>query len=338
MVSEIKPVCGLERTRLAEKIPLSTPYSVYIFPTTFCNFRCVYCAHSLGIKEMKKRYHFSRETMRMETYEKAIEQLKEFPERIKMLSLTGQGEPLINKNIGRMVKMAKESSAFERVEIITNGALLTKELSDELIAGKLDTLRISLQGLSSEKYRNICGADINFDEFLDNIRYFYRNKKNTNLFIKIIDISLDNEDEEAFYRLFSDCSDRMYVEKMLPAYAGVKITEKMDVNYDRYGRGVEKRQVCPLPFFMLGILPNGDIEPCDTIYKPIILGNVHNDHIHNTWNGKLLRDFWMMQLRGEKNNNEKCAMCCAADDVAHPEDILDDNAFKILHLFEKNTI
>jgi radical SAM protein with 4Fe4S-binding SPASM domain len=334
MPSEIKPVCGLKRTRLSEKIPLSTPYSVYIFPTTFCNFKCIYCAHSLGLEEMEKRYDFSRETMTMETYEKVIEQLKEFPEKIKMLSLTGQGEPLINKNIGKMVSIAKESEAFERIEIISNGALLTPKITDELINAGLDTLRISLQGLSADKYKNICGADIKFDEFMENIRYFYKNKRETSLFVKIMDVSLNSGEEEKFYELFSDYSDRMYIEKMLPAYDGVKLTEKMEVEYDRYGRKIEKRKVCPLPFFMLGVLPNGDVEPCDTIYKPIIIGNVHSDSILNMWNGKILKEFWKVQLKGMKNTNGKCSMCCAADDVAHPQDVLDNDAQKILDLLE----
>jgi len=333
MPSEIKPIYGIQRVKLSEKVPLNTPYSIYIFPTTFCNFKCIYCAHSLGITEMKKRYDFSRETMNIETFKKAVEQLSQFPEKIKLLSLTGQGEPLINKDISKMVKIAKDSGAFERIEIISNGALLNKNISDDLIEAGLDTLRISIQGLSDEKYKDICGADIKFPQFIENIRYFYANKKNTNLFVKIMDISLENNEEE-FYKLFSDCSDRMFVEKMLPAYDGVKITDKMNVEYDRYGRIIEKRQVCPLPFFMLGVLPNGDVEPCDTIYKPIILGNVHNGSIKDMWNGKILREFWKMQLKGKKSNNPKCSLCNAADDVAHPQDILDDDAESILSILE----
>jgi len=108
---------------------------------------------------------------------------------------------------------------------------------------------------------------------MDNIRYFYAHKNNTNLFVKIMDVCLEEGEEEKFYRLFEDCSDRMYIEKMLPAYDGVEITKNMKVEYDRYGRKHEKRNVCPLPFYMLGIFPNGDVEPCDTIYKPIVLGN-----------------------------------------------------------------
>ena len=53
----------------------------------------------------------------------------------------------------------------------------------------------------------------------------------------------------------------------------------MNVDTDRYGRRHEPRKVCPLPFYMLGILPDGTVSPCETIYIPEILGNVWSDHI-----------------------------------------------------------
>lgn len=99
MASEIKPIYGTERVQLASVLPLAAPYSAFVFPTTFCNFKCAYCGHSLGFAEMKKQYDFTPEHMTMETYEKTIEQLAEFPQKLKMLSLTGQGEPLLNPHI-----------------------------------------------------------------------------------------------------------------------------------------------------------------------------------------------------------------------------------------------
>lgn len=326
MVSEIKPIYGTDRVKLANVIPLSAPYSAFIFPTTYCNFKCIYCGHSLGHKAMKEKYGFEPSHMSMDTYEKVLAQLKEFPAKLKMLSLTGQGEPLLNPNIALMVKLAKASEIAERVEFISNGSLLNKEVADGLIDAGLDTIRISVQGLSSSKYKEICGANIDFEEFMHNIRYFYKHKKNTKLFVKIMDVSLAEGEEEEFYKLFGDCTDRMYIEKMLPAYDGVELTKDLDVEYDRYGRVNKKRTVCPLPFYMIGVFPNGDVEPCDTIYKPTVLGNVHQDTLLTMWNGDKLKDFWKMQLQGHRYSNAKCASCCAPDDVAHPEDCLEDAA------------
>jgi len=283
---------------------------------------------------MKKTYDFVPENMSMETYGKIYSPNEKISGQTENVMLMGQGEPLINKDIPVMVKMAKDAEIAERVEIISNGSLLDKTMSDRLIEAGLDTLRISLQGLNSKKYKDICGANINFDDFMDNIRYFYAHKNNTNLFVKIMDVCLEEGEEEKFYRLFEDCSDRMYIEKMLPAYDGVEITKNMKVEYDRYGRKHEKRNVCPLPFYMLGIFPNGDVEPCDTIYKPIVLGNINNSELIDMWNGEKLREFWKLQLKGNRLQNDKCKVCCAPDDVSHPEDVLDDDVEEILKRLE----
>lgn len=330
MISEIKPVYGIERTHLASRIPLPSPFSVYVFPSTYCNFKCIYCAHSLKPDEIKEKYGLERRHMSLDTFCIVINQLSEFPEPIKLLSLTGQGEPLMNKNIAEMVRIAKDANVAERVEIISNGRLLSKKMADALIDSGLDSLRISLQGITSEKCTEIGGVKIDFDELYENICYFYRKKGKTKLFVKIMDISLKKGEEEKFYDLFRDCSDRMYVERMLPAYSGIPLTEGMQVDYDRYGRKIEQRDVCPLAFYMLGIFPEGDVEPCDTIYKPIVLGNIHSGRLLDMWHGEKLRQFWIQQLQGERKNNPKCAVCCAPNDVAHPEDVLDRDASEII--------
>lgn len=337
-MAEIKPIYGLQREKLADNVPLDAPYSAFIFPTTYCNFKCIYCAHSLGHANMKEQYDFVPEHMQMATYIKTIEQLKAFPRKLKMLSLTGQGEPLLNPHIAEMVDIAKKAQVAERIEIISNGALLYKQLADDLIAAGLDVLRISLQGLSNEKYSEICGAKINFKQYVDNIAYFYKHKTNTQLYVKIMDVALEEGEDKKFYEIFDSCCDRMYIEKMLPAYDGVKLTEDLEITSDRYGNPTERKyDVCPLAFYMLGIFPNGDVEPCDTIYKPIVLGNVNNNDstLLEMWNSEKLKDFWRMHLTGKRYDNKRCANCCAPNDVAHKEDILDNDAAQILGKLDK---
>lgn len=333
MTAEIRPICGDKRVKLANVIPLETPFSMFVVPTTYCNFRCNYCGYSLGYKKMKEKYDFTPENMTLDTFKKTINQIKEFPNKLKMLGLTCQGEPLLNASLPEMVKIAKEAEIAERIEIISNGSLLTKEMSDGLIEAGLDVLRISLQGLNSQKYKEISNVNIDFNKFMDNIRYFYQNKKTTKLFVKVMDVSLKNDEENDFYNLFRECSDRMFVEKMMPAYDGVKLTENMDVDYDRYGRKHKERKVCPLPFFVLGVFPNGDVHPCNTIYRPITLGNVHNTSLIDIWKGDKLKKFQKTQLEGKRFENKKCSICYTPNDVSHPEDVLDDDVERILKFY-----
>ena len=330
MASEIKPICGMERVKLSDQVPLSTPFTVFVFPTTFCNFKCKYCGHSLSDKEMKDKYNFMSQNMNLDTYKLIINQLKAFPNKLKVLSLTGQGEPLLNNNIAQMVSIAKEADIAERIEIITNASLLTKKMSKDLIDAGLSTIRISLQGLSSLKYKEICDYNLEFEKLIENITYFYENKKQCSVFVKVMDIALEENEKEKFYDIFSEISDRMFVEECRPVYDGVEFTHGLEVVADRYGRKHKKREVCPLPFFMLGIFPDGDVEPCDTIYKPVILGNIYNETLLQMWNGDNLKEFQIMQLKKQKNYNSRCSSCCAPDDVSHPEDLLDDVASEIL--------
>lgn len=329
-MSEIKPLAGLERQCLKDVIPLRTPYAAYIFPTNLCNFMCNYCGHSLGLTRMKKEYDFCAENMSMDTYRRIIDQLKEFPEQLKVISLTGHGEPLVNRELEEMVAYAKKSKVAERVETISNASLLTHERSKQLVDAGLDCIRISLQGLSTAKYEAVCKRKVDFSKLVGEIQYLYEHKKQCKVFVKVMDVALEKGEEEAFYQIFRPISDRMYIEQCRPVYSGVEMTEQIECKADRYGRKHESRIVCPLCFYMVGVHPNGDVSPCETIYKPLTLGNVYKDTLIHMWNSKKNREFQKMQLRRERLQNGACARCCAPDDVAHPEDILDGSEKELM--------
>lgn len=323
-MSEIKPLAGMERNPLSKVIPLRTPYAAYIFPTNLCNFMCNYCGHSMGLAQMQKEYDFVPSHMPMDIFCRTIDQLTEFEDRLKVISLTGHGEPLLNRDLPAMIKYAKKKNVTERIETISNAALLTHELSNNLVDSGLDCIRISLQGLSSQKYMDVCKRNVDFEKFVDEITYLYNHKKQCQIFVKIMDVALDYGEDEKFYKIFDSISDRMFIEQCRPVYSGVEMTSDMNCQEDRYGRKHESRIVCPLCFYMIGVHPNGDVAPCETIYKPTTLGNVMSDTIYNMWNGDKNKEFQRMQLRKERFNNSGCARCCAPDDVAHPDDALDD--------------
>lgn len=331
-MSEIKPLAGMERRALHQVVPLTTPYAAYIFPTNLCNFKCNYCGHALGIQGMKQEYDIDMMNMSMDTFKKAIDQLKEFPEKLKVISLTGHGEPLVNPDLPRMIAYAHEQDVAERIEFISNASLLTHQLSLKLVEAGLDCIRISLQGLSAEMYQSVCGYQIDFEKFVDEITWLYQNRKQCRVYVKVMDVALKEGEEKAFYEIFSDISDRMFVEQCRPVYSGVEATKDIQVEEDRYGRSHESRCVCPLCFYMIGVMPSGDISPCETIYKPDILGNVHEDTIQNMWNGSKRRQFLKLQLEKRRMENPGCARCCAPDDVAHPEDELDGYAKELLEM------
>jgi MoaA/NifB/PqqE/SkfB family radical SAM enzyme len=335
-MSEITPIQSTKtRTKLSEVVPLDTPFTVQVDPTSRCNFKCVYCFHSWGRQEWEANGIGGTYDMSMETFRKLVEQLMAFPQQVKRVTLCGWGEPLLNKNLPEMIRLVKETRAARRVVVISNGSLLTQEMSDALIDAGLDDLRISLQGLSAKKYKKICGVEIDYEKFYENLRYYFEHKKEGQMLsVKMIDVALDEGETEKFYRMFDGISDRMYVE--ICHYAeNVAFTAGLKTDtLDRRGGIHPPRTVCPQPFFTLMVYNNGDVQPC-CCKGPLLLGNIHSKTMKEMFTGEEMREFWKMQLRGERGCNAVCAGCEGPNDLSMPEDVLDSAADEILARMEK---
>jgi len=99
----------------------------------------------------------------------------------------GLGETLIDTNVAKKVQIAKTlGDGYDGVGIYTNGMLLTAELSLELLESQLDTLIISLDGITSDTQEIIrIGSDVHI--IIDNIIQFIRlRKSNKNYSTKIV--------------------------------------------------------------------------------------------------------------------------------------------------------
>jgi GTP 3',8-cyclase len=338
-MSVIKPFTGVDdRLKLSKVIPLDTPFTLNIYSSNACNFKCIYCVQSLDHKILASKYNFKRDTMSLDIFNKIVIQAKMFPDKIKLVSFMGQGEPLLNPNLPEMVRITKEAKVADRVDIVTNASLLTNQKTDELIESGLDVLRISIQGINSEKYKTVSQVDIDFEEFISSIGYFYRRSRNKcKLFVKIIDASLDKGQDAYFYKLFDKITDRMFIEQIKPVYDAVNY-DRFDISLltDRRGFTHEKRHVCPQPFYVLSVWPNGDVIPCSAIHQVNRLGNVDTENLITMWNSKSLRAFQIMQLRKLRYKHDQCSVCCAPDDCAHPEDVLDEDAEGLLDKYQNN--
>lgn len=217
------------RNILKDVIPTSTPYMFGFFLGDLCNFKCKYCIQSAN-EDVPEKKHLIKNFMEWDIFEKISNDLAEFPEKIKKILFTSFGEPLLNPHIVHMIKYLNNKNVADEYEIVTNAAKLNKEFGKELIDAGLTRLCVSLQGLTDEKYEEICGVRLNVQELVDNIRYFYEyGRGKCRVHVKIIDIALgDNglgEEKNKFYAMFNDISDTMNVDKIMPSYKGVDYDE-----------------------------------------------------------------------------------------------------------------
>lgn len=316
---------GGKRKLLAPQLPLKTPFMVQIFPAYACNFKCEFCIFS----QPKEKHGFMSEValMDLNVFKKTIEDFKQFPEKIKMLRFAGTGEPLLHKNIAQMVEIAKDAKVAQRIDIVTNGSLLTKKLSDDLISADLDYLRISVNGLNDEDFQKHCKTKVDFKTFVEEIRYFYQNKKNTILYIKIIDYMVEKkEDKNFFFDTFESICDTISVEHLVETTEIVdidKIITKNSLQTSQNGTDLLDVTVCPQPFYMMQVNPDGNIVPCCAMEYPGILGNVEKENASELWTGEKFNSFRHSLLENQKN--EICKRCKVFRYGIYPEDVLDDH-------------
>lgn len=325
------PGNGLEREELKKVVPLIAPFTVNIVTSTVCNFKCNYCVHSLSTAE-KSKLDFQPALMDWAIFEEAVDQIGKLKKLPKVIFLYGVGEPLCNPDIAKMIGYIKEKCVGVKVAFISNGTLLTEENITAMISAGLDSIRISIQGLDEQKYYDTCKARIDYDKFLKTINFLYDNRKQCEVYIKIMDTVLEEGDEEKFYNTYGEMADKIFVERCMPVFEGVQYDQdiKDRIKVDRYGNEHKAREVCPMAFYTLSIMPDGEVRPCDNLKNPVKLGNITQKSLDDIWNGTEMKEFWKMQLRKERYQNEVCRYCIAPDDVAQKSDELDDSAEDVL--------
>jgi len=326
---------GGKRTILAEVLPLDTPFVVQIFPVYACNFTCSYCIFS--IDKAKRGFISDKIIMDFDLYKKCIDEIAVFPNKVKVLRFVGIGEPLLHKNISDMVEYVVSKNVANIVEILTNASLLTPEMTDSLISSGLLRLVVSVQGTTKDKYQDVCGANIDFEKFIGNLRYFFNNKGNAQVYIKIIDCALDSkDDEQRFYEIFGDICDTMAIEHAVPIHSGVdyeNVLKDKDMSFTQFGLPVSEVQICPQPFFTLQINPDGKVVPCYSWEYPSIMGDCNNQSVYEIWNGKQFQHFRLTMLDGAKNVCETCEKCNIIKYRLFPEDTLNKNDAERLKKF-----
>lgn len=321
-----------QRSRLAQELPLATPYMIQVFPVYACNFKCNYCIFT--VPKSERGYISSQKMIDVALYRKCIDDISAFPEKLRMLRFAGTGEPLLHPGIAGMIEYASKANVAHSVDVVTNGALLTRQLALDLVNAGVNRIRISIQGVSRDKYSETTQTYSDIDQIVSNISFLYSNRHQAEIYVKIIDSALDSQkDEEMFYRLFGKIADVISVEHLLPATPLIdytRISGKAAMDRTQNGAEIPSTEICPQPFYMLQLNPDGMVVPCCGMESPLIVGNVADNSVVDIWNGSILNQFRRTQLKGNRHANNVCAVCRQYKHAMFPEDVLDQDAMELL--------
>lgn len=298
-----------ERNKLEEVIPLEMPYSLVIDPCNLCNFKCHFCA----LQTKKEVLDFQKQLMNMELFKKIIDDLKEFQGELKVLRISGQGEPLLNPNFSEMVKYAKEQNVAEYIETVTNGSRLCPELNQKIIESGIDRIRISIEALDAKGYLEIAGTKINFDEFVKNIRDLHERSGACEIYCKIVNVAIPTQEKkDRFFAIFEEICDRIFIDNIIPLWSDFSVNSEKgrNVNKGMHGQEIKSVKVCPYPFYSLIVNSDGEVTVCCADWKrKLVVGDLKQQSMIEIWKGNKLRNFWKEMLKGNKNNFEMCKKC-----------------------------
>lgn len=329
-MAEIKPSYDTNRQKLADIIPLEAPFGMYIEPTRKCNFKCFYCMHSTRniVGGELEQTGFAIENMSDELYDKLVADIMSMPELPKRICFSGLGDPLMNPKIPEMVKKLRDVGFKGRVDLLTNGALLTPRISDALIAAGLSRIQISIQGLDSQAYQEVCGVPVDISRLVENLKYFYEHKQDTTIFIKIIDSLLKNKaEEEKFFAIFSSICDTIFIEHLVIMQQQMgDHGGKVDATKNLNGEEVAPRLVCGVMFYFLQVNIDGETFPCSTPGLPnsFSMGNAYQKTLSEIWQDLPRNQLMRTNLIDGYRKIPTCSTCSSVICIAQDEEYLDD--------------
>ena len=115
------------------------------------------------------------------------------------------------------------------------------------------------------------------------------------------------------------------------------LREIVDGTKNFYGEELDvNRKVCAQSFYFMQIGCEGDIFPCPVpgLGRNLSMGNAKEHTLVEIWNGSRRRGFLRKMLKKEKDQIPDCATCTCFNAINNPMEQLDDDAERLLPLFE----
>lgn len=273
------------------------PIRLWVELTSHCNYRCIMCPN----KDLGKE---DKGYMELDLFEKIIDEAKTAAFDV---NLAHRGESLLHPQLIEMIQYTKKAGLFTRLH--TNGSILTKELSQQIIDSRLDRLSISFDGYNQETYEEIRrGGD--FNKTITNIIQLLKIKKERQSkypevaievinFKNLSDSELSNA-QKTFVQHFNGLPLNDFITKELHNWAG-EFEKETDPG---------KYSICPFPWNALVVFWEGDVLACtQDFFGHYVLGNVKESSLKAIWNGKKMQHLRIQLARQELDELKTCSHC-----------------------------
>jgi len=159
---------------LSRRLGLSL--GINIIPAKTCTLDCVYCQCGLTTRKTIKRESFFPVKDILAAVRSAVRQSRVASRQspIRFLTFSGEGEPTLNKDIGRIIRRLKRDFRIP-VAVITNSTLLTDpQVRRDLYAA--DLVVPSLDAADQRNFARVdrCHRDLRVADIIEGLKLFRR--------------------------------------------------------------------------------------------------------------------------------------------------------------------
>jgi len=266
------------------------PNYVDIELTNNCNLHCKMCPRNIA----QRPKGFMSEKL----FKKIVDECNR--SRTYPIRLIGFGEPLIHPEIRKFIQYIKNKHGL-RLHITTNGLLLTKEIRKSILDWNVDSIIVSMQGLTESEYKDTRGCD--WSTLERNLKTFnrYRRKNRAKPYLQIT-TTVDSVNEK---------DKKEFLTKWLPLVDAVSIGK---TNWAIVNQNIPKQQQyvqCTEVNHLIQVSWDGKVSCCCGDYDDALtIGNVNTESIRDIWNKserlKCIRE--LLKDKGNKTLNP-CFKC-----------------------------
>ena len=225
--------------------------------------------------------------------------------RIPSINLSHGGESLLRKDLPELIRKSRDNGVLD-IMIHTNGSLLNKQLSIDLIQSGLTKINFSLDAASPQVYGKL-RSEGKYEKVISNINDFIevRNKIGRSyprIRLSFVVCDENKHEQETFYELWKD---KVNVIAFQQFYDFSKGKDSDGVNLSNLGC---VPYCCGQLWQLLAISCDGDILPCLHDYEhENVLGNLKTHSLYECWHSEKMNRYRELHI---KNRWHEIPMCC----------------------------